>query len=79
MKTKDEVKKSLAGADVDLNVCDAPKAQFAHFGTPALTCPFGTSQTPHIGVCGGRPEGRRHENWRNKAGMSVKTEGWKTS
>ena len=30
-----------------LNVCSAPKAQFGHIVRQALTCPFGTPQTPH--------------------------------
>ena len=34
-----------------LNVCDAPKAQVGQIVRLALTCPFGTSQTPEIGVC----------------------------
>jgi hypothetical protein len=34
-----------------LNVCDVPKAQFGQIVALALTCPFGTSQTPHFGVC----------------------------
>jgi hypothetical protein len=34
-----------------LNVCDAPKAQFAQIVPPVLSCPFGTSQTPYFGVC----------------------------
>jgi len=34
-----------------LNVCDAPKAQFGQVVPLGLTCPFGTSQTPHTGVC----------------------------
>jgi hypothetical protein len=34
-----------------VNVCDAPKAQFGEIVPIGLTCPFGTSQTPHIGVC----------------------------
>jgi len=34
-----------------LNVCDAPKAQVGQIAPLAITCPFGTSQTPHIGVC----------------------------
>jgi hypothetical protein len=33
------------------NVCDAPTAQFGRIAPLALTCPFGTSQTPHVGVC----------------------------
>jgi len=32
-----------------LNVCDAPKAHFGRFRPPALTCPFGISQTPYRG------------------------------
>ena len=34
-----------------LNVCDAPKAQVGEIVPLAPTCPFGTSQTPHFGVC----------------------------
>jgi hypothetical protein len=34
-----------------LNTCHAPKGQFGQVVPLALTCPFGTSQTPHIGVC----------------------------
>jgi hypothetical protein len=34
-----------------LNVSDAPKAQVGEIVKLALTCPFGTSQTPHVGVC----------------------------
>jgi hypothetical protein len=34
-----------------LNVCDAPQAQFGQIVPLGLTCPFGTSQTPHTGVC----------------------------
>jgi hypothetical protein len=37
-----------------LNVCDAPKAQFGQIVPYGLTCPFGTPQTPHIGVCATR-------------------------
>jgi hypothetical protein len=33
-----------------LNVCDGPKAQLGQIVPLAPTCPFGTSQTPHIGV-----------------------------
>ncbi len=45
MKTKD---RGLAQTLL-WNVCDAPKAQFGQFMTIALTCLFGTSQTPQIG------------------------------
>jgi hypothetical protein len=34
-----------------LIVCDAPKAQVGQIVPLDLTCPFGTSRTPHIGVC----------------------------
>ena len=39
---------------VHLDVCDAPTARFDQFALSALTCPFGTSHTPHIGVCATR-------------------------
>jgi hypothetical protein len=42
MKTKD---RGLAQTLL-LNVCDAPKAQVRQIVPLALTCPFGTSQTP---------------------------------
>jgi len=32
-----------------LNVCDASQAQFGQIVPIALTCPFGTSQTPTAG------------------------------
>jgi hypothetical protein len=47
-----------------LNVCDAPKAQVGQFMTIALTCPFGTSQTPQVGVCASR-------NWRAENRIST--------
>ena len=50
VKTKDKVKKSWAGADVALNVRDAPEAQVGRVAPPALACPFGTSQTPRKGI-----------------------------
>jgi hypothetical protein len=34
-----------------LNVCDAAKAQFGQIAPRPPACPFGTLQTPHIGVC----------------------------
>ncbi len=49
-----------------LNVCDAPEAQFGQSGPPALTCPFGTSQTPHVGVCANL--NRVPESWNLMAG-----------
>ncbi len=49
MKTKEETR-GLAQT-LPLNVCDAPKAHFGQIVPLALTCPFGTSQTPHFGVC----------------------------
>jgi hypothetical protein len=45
MKTKD---RGLAQTLL-LNVCDPPKAQFDQYMMIAVTCPFGTSQTPQIG------------------------------
>jgi hypothetical protein len=50
MKTKD---RGLAQTLL-LNVCDAPKTQFGQIMPNALTCPFGTSQTPQFGVCANR-------------------------
>jgi len=44
MKTKDNDKQSGLAQTLLLNVCDAPKAQAGQI--VALTCPFGTSQTP---------------------------------
>ena len=48
-----------------LNVCDARKAQFGQIVPLALACPFGTSQTPHFGVCASpgatRIEGTKRE------------------
>jgi hypothetical protein len=63
-----------------LNVCDAAKAQFGGIVPIALTCPFGTSQTLHIGVCairewsgwGLKPIVEKCF-WANKARMSMKT------
>jgi len=69
MKTKEEDKKSWAGADVAFERLRCAKAQFGQVVLLALTCPFGTSQTPDI-------RGLRHpslQNWRNKARMSMKT------
>jgi hypothetical protein len=60
MKTKD---RGLAQT-LPLNVCDAPKAHVGQFVTIALTCPFGTSQTPQIGVCPSR-------NWRAENRIST--------
>ncbi len=51
MKTKDSVKSCGLAQTLLLNVCDAPKAQFGQIVPLALACPFGTSQTPHVGVC----------------------------
>ena len=60
MKTKD---RGLAQTLL-LNVCDAPKAQFRQIVPLALTCPFGTSQTPQDGACANR-------NWRAKYRIST--------
>jgi len=46
MKTKEEDKQSGLAQTLPLNVCDAPKAQAGEVVPLALTCPFGTSQTP---------------------------------
>jgi len=40
-----------AGADVALERLRWPKAHFGQIVPIGLTCPFGTSQTPHTGVC----------------------------
>jgi hypothetical protein len=37
MKTKGKVKMSMAGADVLLKVCDAPKAQVRQIAGPGLS------------------------------------------
>jgi hypothetical protein len=39
-------KQSGLAQTLTLNVGDAPKAQAGQGGPQALTCPFGTSQTP---------------------------------
>jgi hypothetical protein len=35
-----------AGADIAVDICDAPEAQAGEVVPLVLTCPFGTSQTP---------------------------------
>jgi len=50
-KTKDSVGKPWLAQTLPFNVCDAPQAQFGQLTPSAATCPFGTSQTPHVGVC----------------------------
>jgi hypothetical protein len=53
MKTKGSLKSHGLAQTLLLSVCDAPKAQIGQIVPLALACPFGTSQTPHIGVCAG--------------------------
>ena len=51
MKTKETLKSRGLAQTLLSNVCDAPKAQFGQIVPLAFACPFGTSQTPHFGVC----------------------------
>jgi len=39
-----------------LDVCDAPKVRAGQIEPLVRTCPFGTAQTPDLGVCA-RPNG----------------------